>query len=133
VEKLKLGRTTGGEITLETVAGPAVRFPVGPVAVLADWFAAHLGPAGVEVRRETEVERARLTIEHWYQAPQVAGLWQVPVSEVAALARRLRVQTETFTPRVGAPHGANPELTVYDPDDVHAAAPAVPPARTMSE
>jgi len=131
VERVKLGRSLGGEVTLETAAGPVVRCPPGPEPrALVAWFTAHLGPAGVDVRHETVAERAHLPIESWYSAAQVAGLWQVPVDEVAALAGRLRVRTETYSPRVGAMHGVNQERTVFDPDDVHEAVAAVAGART---
>jgi hypothetical protein len=130
VERIKLGRSLGGEVALETVAGPVVRCPPAPAprataAELVAWFTAHLGPAGVDVGHETVAERAHLPIENWYTAAQVAGLWHVPVNEVAALAGRLRVRTETYSPRIGAMHGVNPERSVYEPDDVHEAAAAV--------
>ena len=83
----------------------------------------------MEVGHETVPERAHLPIESWYSAGRVAELWQVPVDEVAALAGRLRVRTETYSPRVGAMHDVNPDRTGYEPDDVHEARAAVPGAR----
>jgi hypothetical protein len=125
VEKVKLGRSTGCEVRFAT-ADRQFTCPktytdplLVPAATLGGFFAGHLGPAGVAVTYETVVQRADLPIEEWYTRSQVAALWGVPVAGVDDLARRHEVPNRQFTPRVGAMHGVNRTVQVFNPDDVH--------------
>jgi hypothetical protein len=132
VEKIKLGRSTGCEIRF-TTADRQFTCPrtfsnplLVPAATLDGFLTERLGPAGVEVTHETVVERAGLLVEHWYTRSQVAALWGVRVEEVDDLARRHEVPNRSFTPRVGAMHGVNRTVQVFNPDDVHIVASTTP-------
>ena len=139
VETLRLGQSTGSEILFTTAEGHTIRCPkslgpslMAPAAALGGWFTDRLGPSGVEVTYETVVKRAHLTIESWYTRSQVAAIWEVPREEVDGIVDLHEVRREAITPRVGAMHGVNRTMWLFDPDDVHTVAAQLPTARGAS-
>jgi len=119
VEKVRLGRNVGCDVWFTTADRHFRIHGDPPAATQRAFFTEHLGPAGVEVTSETVVRRADLLIEHWYTRSQVAAVWGVPVEDVDDLARRHEVPNREFTPRIGAMHGVNRTVQVFNPDDVH--------------
>jgi len=132
VEYVRLGKQTRVEIVLDT--GDANRVVCEPefdsvtrdfdCRALATWLTELLSQAGVAVEHRTSVQRVNAVIEEWWQAQQVASIWRVPVETVPELARKWRVPSQAFTPRIGAMHRPPrlAERQVYDPDTVYTVA-----------
>ncbi|MER5638057.1 hypothetical protein ABT095_13995 [Kitasatospora sp. NPDC002227] len=121
-ERLRLGRRTSIKVVLHASRDrvdcePGLFAPLSEVGtdLLIGWLTEQLGPAGVPVELQTEVQRNLLCPDEWWTPSEVATRWQVPVSTVDELAARHGVRAYGYTPRAAALTSPEAELTVYDP------------------
>src|SRR5581483_961989 len=105
-ESLRLGRRSALDVVLHPREGALVTCKANAYAMkkislreLASWLEGQLGPAGVAVRQETQVDREFQRPEQWWRPGKVASVWQVPVSDVARIAGQRKVPAYTCTPR----------------------------------
>ncbi|GIF06985.1 hypothetical protein [Actinoplanes siamensis] len=126
-ERHKLDAFLGVRVTLhtglETISGdfePARRaVELVDAAGLAHWMADRLAVSEVPVRHQVVRVPARLTVESWWPAEEVAAIWEVPVEQVPDIAEEHEVRVKDLAPRVGAMHMPGRTVTLYNPDDVH--------------
>ncbi|MEV8441875.1 hypothetical protein AB0425_31220 [Actinosynnema sp. NPDC051121] len=116
LHRVKMGKPTGVDVVFHTATGEISCPRVGDTSDLAEWLRDVL--VGIDVERTRIVDRLNLTSDQWWPYARVAAEWGVPVEAVGALVDHLGVRSHFFTPRVGAVHGNNQGVNLYDPDDV---------------
>jgi hypothetical protein len=108
-EQFKAGQRKSLEVVLHMRGGTVKCKPgtLGPMSrvgaeALLDWLTGQLGPAGIAVEHQTEIDRSFVCPDEWYSEARLAALWQVPANEVDELVVRHGIDTYTFTPRGAA-------------------------------
>lgn len=116
LHRVKMGKPNGVDVVFHTATGEINCPRVDDTANLAECLRDVL--VGVEVERTRIVDRLHLTMDQWWPYARVAAEWGVPVEAVGALIDHLGVRGHFLIPRVGAMHGVNQGVNLYDPDDV---------------
>lgn len=116
LHRVKMGKPNGVDVVFHTATGEISCPRVEDASNLAEWLCDVL--VGVEVERTRIVDRVHLTRDQWWPGARVAAEWGVPVEAVGALIDHFGVRGHFFVPRVGAMHGINQGVNLYDPDDV---------------
>ncbi|KOX15218.1 hypothetical protein ADK67_41870 [Saccharothrix sp. NRRL B-16348] len=116
LHRVKMGKPNGVDVVFHTATGEINCPRVDDTANLAEWLRDVL--VGVEVERTRTVDRLHPTRDQWWPYARVAAEWGVPVEAVGALIDHLGVRSHFLIPRVGAMHGVNQGVNLYDPDDV---------------
>ncbi|NXY95174.1 hypothetical protein HYE82_12395 [Streptomyces sp. BR123] len=138
-EQFKAGQRKSLEVVLHMRGGTVKCKPgtLGPMSrvgaeALLDWLTGQLGPAGIAVEHQTEIDRSFVCPDEWYSEARLAALWQVPANEVDELVVRHGIDTYTFTPRGAALYSPARTTTVYDPAGAHDVAEKLRRKRTVS-